>query len=222
MIIPLGGGGSKVVASITVSYPVGSTLTCTLGSKVLTAKDTSGKWVFGLPSTGSWVVKAAKGSQSTTKTISITAEGQVKNVELVYQVYIFKAGSGLTSGYSVEGSGKTVSNDSISWTGNASGGGISIYIKPAVALNDYTKLCFDFECSYNWGGDYGMGFGVGTDAASASMITNTNWTAKVTSVAQGTISRNTVRCDISALTDSEYIKIVGSYSAGKVYNIWLE
>lgn len=67
-----------------------------------------------------------------------------------------------------------------------------------------------------------MGFGVGTDAASASMITNTNWTVKVTSVAQGTISRNTVRCDISTLTDSEYIKIVGSYSAGKVYNIWLE
>ena len=75
MIIPLGGGGSKVVASIVVSYPAGSTLTCTLGSKVLTAKDTSGKWVFGLPSTGNWVVKATKGSQNTSKTISITAEG---------------------------------------------------------------------------------------------------------------------------------------------------
>ena len=97
-----------------------------------------------------------------------------------------------------------------------------MYIKPAVMLKDYTKLCVDFECSYNNGGNYGMGFGVGTDAATSSMITNTSWTAKVTSTAQGAIARNTVQCDISALTDSEYIKIVGSYSAGKVYNIWLE
>ena len=75
MIIPLGGGGSKVVASIVVTYPAGSTLTCTLGSKVLTAKDTSGKWVFGLPSTGNWVVKAVRGSESKSATVNITAEG---------------------------------------------------------------------------------------------------------------------------------------------------
>lgn len=97
-----------------------------------------------------------------------------------------------------------------------------MYIKPAVALNGYAKLCVDFECSYNWGGDYGMAFGVGTDAAASTTINNTNWTAKVTSTAQGAIARNTVQCDISALTDSEYIKVVGSYSAGKIYNIWLE
>ena len=96
-----------------------------------------------------------------------------------------------------------------------------MYIKPAVMLKDYTKLCVDFECSYNNGGNYGMGFGVGKDAATNSMITNTNWTAKVTNGANP-IARNTAQCDISALTDSEYIKIVGSYSAGKIYNIWLE
>ena len=221
MIIPLGGGGSKVVASIVVTYPAGSTLTCTLGSKVLTAKDTSGKWVFGLPSTGNWVVKAVKDSKSKSATVDITAEGQVENVTLTYMLYIFKNGSGLTSGYSVAGSGGNVSKNSISWSGSSSDGGISVYIKPAVVLKDYTKLCVDFECSYNWGGDYGMGFGVGRDAASGSMITNTSWTAKVTNGANP-IARNTAQCDISKLTDSEYIKIVGSYSAGKVYNIWLE
>lgn len=92
MIIPLGGGGSKVVASITVTYPVGSTLTCTLGSKVLTAKDTSGKWVFGLPSTGNWVVKAVKGSQSASKAVSITAEGQVETVTLMFELLLFNNG----------------------------------------------------------------------------------------------------------------------------------
>lgn len=221
MIIPLGGGGSKVVASIVVTYPAGSTLTCTLGSKVLTAKDTSGKWVFGLPSTGNWVVKAVKGSKSKSATVNITAEGQTKTVELMYELYIFKSGSGLTSGYSISDSDGNVSNANISWSGDANGGGISFYINPAVALKDYTKLYFDFECSYNWGGDYGMALGVGKDAATGSMITNTNWTAKVKNGANP-IARNTVQCDISKLTDSEYIKVVGSYSAGKVYNIWLE
>ena len=221
MIIPLGGGGSKVVASIVVTYPAGSTLTCTLGSKVLTAKDTSGKWVFGLPSTGNWVVKAVKDSKSKSATVNITAEGQTKTVELAYELYIFKSGSGLRSGYSKKGSGGNVSKNSISWSGDANSGGISMYITPAVALSGYTKLCFDFECSYNWGGDYGMGLGVGKDAATGSMITNTSWTAKVTNKANP-IARNTAQCDISKLTDSEYIKVVGSYSAGKVYNIWLE
>lgn len=222
MIIPLGGGGSKVVASIVVTYPAGSILTCTLGSKVLTAKNTSGKWVFGLPSTGNWVVKAVKDSKSKSATVEITAQGQTKTLTLTYQLDIFKSGSGLTSGYSVNGSGGKVSNTSISWSGNADEGGISMYITPAVSLNNYTKLCVDFECSYNYGGNYGMGFGVGRDAAASTTIDWTNWTAKVTSTAQGAIARNTVQCDISKLTDSEYIKVVGAYSAGKVYNIWLE
>ena len=96
-----------------------------------------------------------------------------------------------------------------------------MYIKPAVALKDYTKLCVDFECSYNYGGNYGMGFGVGKDAATSTRIDWTQWTAKVTNGANP-IARNTAQCDISKLTDSEYIKVVGSYSAGKIYNIWLE
>ena len=213
---------AAVYAVIGVTYPSGSVCTCSNGSVTLTAKDTTGKALFVIPSAGTWTVKAVNGNKSASKAVSITAEGQVETVELVYEFFIFKNGSGLMSGYSVAGSGGNVSNDSISWSGSSSDGGISMYIKPAVALNNYTKLCVDFECSYNWGGDYGMGFGVGTDAAVSTTINNTNWTAKVTSTAQGAIARNTVQCDISALTDSEYIKIVGAYSAGKVYNIWLE
>ena len=219
-------GGGTPYAAIGVTYPSGSVCTCSNGSVTLTAKDTTGKAIFVIPSAGTWTVKAVKGSQSASKAVSITAEGQVETVELTYGLYIFKNGSGLTSGYSIKSnsliSAPTVSGDTISWSGDSSSGGVAFYIDPAVALSGYTKLCVDFECSYNWGGDYGMGFGVGTDADTGLMLTNTGWTAKVTSTAQGAIARNTVQCDISALTDSEYIKVVGSYSAGKIYNIWLE
>ena len=221
MIYVLSRGVGKAYAVIGVTYPAGSTVTCTNGTKTLTAKDTTGKALFVIPSAGTWTVKAVKGGQSASKAVSITAEGQVETVELSYQLYIFKSGSGLTAGYSVNGGGN-VSNDAISWSGNSEGGGIAAHIEPVVALNNYTKLCVDFECSYNYGGNYGMGFGVGTDAATSTTINWTSWTAKVTNTASGKIARNTVQCDISALTDSEYIKIVGSYSAGKVYNIWLE
>ena len=222
MIYVLSGGAGKPYAVIGVTYPSGSTCTCTNGSKTLKAKDTTGKAIFVIPSAGTWTVTAVSGSKSASKAVSITAGGQIATVTLVYELYIFKSGSGLTAGYSVAGSGGNVSNANISWSGDSESGGVAFYIDPAVALSGYTKLCVDFECSYNWGGDYGMGFGVGTDAAAATTINNTNWTAKVTSTAQGAIARNTVQCDISALTDSEYIKVVGSYSAGKIYNIWLE
>lgn len=116
MIYVLSGGGSKVVASIVVIYPVGSTCTCTLGSKVLTAKNTSGKWVFGLPSIGDWVVKITNGSKSRSMTVSITAENQVKEIELAYEFILFN--SALTTSYSLSGKN----------------------ITPAVNVTDFTTL----------------------------------------------------------------------------------
>lgn len=215
-------------ATIKVTYPAKSKCVIKNSSGTQVASDTntgtSAKtWTAKVGATGTYTITATAtdGSGKTkSTTVSITADGQVKTVELVYQMYIFKSGSGLTAGYSVEGTGN-ISNANISWSGNSDGGGISMYIKPAVSLNNYKKLCVDFECSYNYGGNYGMGFGVGKDAAASTRIDWTQWTAKVTN-GSNPISRNTAQCDISKLTDSEYIKVVGSYSAGKIYNIWLE
>lgn len=215
-------------ATIKVTYPAKSKCVIKNSSGTQVASDTNTgtaakTWTAKVNAKGTYTVTATAtdGSGKTkSTTVSITAEGQVKTVTLTYQMYIFKSGSGLTSGYSVEGSGN-VSNANISWSGNYDGGGISMYIKPAVSLNNYTKLCIDFECSYNYGGNYGMGFGVGKDAEVSTTIDSTQWTAKVTN-GSNPISRNTAQCDISKLTDSEYIKVLGSYSAGKIYNIWLE
>ena len=123
MIIPLGGGGSKVVASIVVTYPAGSTLTCTLGSKVLTAKDTSGKWVFGLPSTGNWVIKATSGSKSKSKTVEITAEGQVETVTLMFETVLWEAGAdqntSITGGFAANDTNYVkIGSSTVTITGN--------------------------------------------------------------------------------------------------------
>ena len=96
------GVSSKPYAVIGVTYPSGSTCTCTNGSKTLTAKDTSGKALFVIPSAGTWTVKAVKGSKSTSKTVSITAEGQVETVTLIFELILFDGGDNksVTGGWS--------------------------------------------------------------------------------------------------------------------------
>ncbi len=77
-------GGGTPYAVIGVTYPSGSVCTCTNGTLTLTAKGTGGKALFVIPSAGTWTVKAVKGSDSASKAVSITAEGQAATVTLVY------------------------------------------------------------------------------------------------------------------------------------------
>ena len=102
MIYVLSGGVGKVYAVIGVTYPAGSTCTCTNGSKTLTAKDTTGKALFVIPSAGTWTVKAVKGSKSTSKAVSITAEGQVETITLIFELILFDSGdnTSVTGGWS--------------------------------------------------------------------------------------------------------------------------
>ena len=102
-------GIGKIYAVIGVTYPSGSTCTCTNGSKTLTAKNTSGKAIFVIPSAGTWTVKAVSGSKSTSKTVSITAEGQVETVTLAFEMILFDGGdnTSVTGGwaYTITNSG---------------------------------------------------------------------------------------------------------------------
>ena len=95
-------------AIIGVTYPAGSTCTCTNGSKTLTAKDTTGKALFVIPSAGTWTVTAVSGSKSTSKTVSITAEGQAETVALMFKLVLFDGSNGgdvtsLTGGWDNDG-----------------------------------------------------------------------------------------------------------------------
>lgn len=71
-------------ATINVTYPAGSTCTCTDGNITLTASDTSGSYTFTVPNAGTWTVSSTNGSQSDSKTVSITTDGQSESVTLAY------------------------------------------------------------------------------------------------------------------------------------------
>ena len=71
-------------ATINVTYPVGSTLTCSLGSTVYTATTDTGTYQFKVHSVGTWTIKAVSGSESETAQVSITTDGQTESVELSF------------------------------------------------------------------------------------------------------------------------------------------
>lgn len=89
-------------ATIAVTYPAGSTCTCTNGSTVLTAPDTGGSYTFTVPSTGTWTVSCTDGTKTASKTVSITTDGQTASVTLIYQLVLYNAGDknlDVTGGY---------------------------------------------------------------------------------------------------------------------------
>ena len=95
-------------AIISVTYPEGSVCTCSNGSMTLTAKDTSGKALFVIPSAGTWTVKAVSGSDTVSKAVSITAEGQVDTILLAFAIKIFSEQNGFEGSYTLISNGKSV------------------------------------------------------------------------------------------------------------------
>ncbi len=94
-ILRSGGGEgsiSEAFAVIAVNYPAGSICTCTNGSKTFRAKDTSGSYLFLIPSVGTWVVSCTNGTETRSQSVDITAQWQGESVELLYELRIVHDG----------------------------------------------------------------------------------------------------------------------------------
>ena len=220
MIIPLGGGGSKVVASITVSYPAGSTLTCTLGSKVLTAKDTSGKWVFGLPSIGSWVLKYTNGSASVSKTVSITAEGQAETVVMNAILYCngneFTAYTGGWESFNPSGYAK----------GTATKNSASLYLKAQYKYDGWYTIAFGTKNKIDLTNFTKLSLGItattgvtsGDTCAQLGLCKVKDTTVYTSSVAKVILptSTGTANLDISSYTGEYYVFFLASNRSNNV------
>lgn len=73
----------KFQSTITVTVDSGSTVTATLGSTVLT-KTSTGTAVFTVGKAGTWVIKASKGSDTASGTVTISKSGESKALTLIY------------------------------------------------------------------------------------------------------------------------------------------
>lgn len=141
-------------ATIAVTYPANSTCVVTDISGATIASDTntgtSAKtWTSTVNATGTYTITATAtdGSGKTkSTTVSITANGQVKTAELMYDYIIFSNETGLNSVYS-DGGGGAVVKVSTNSSGRKiltfpHGGGYNrmAYIKPSIDLTKYATL----------------------------------------------------------------------------------
>lgn len=84
-------------ATINITYPTGSTCTCSDGTTTLSAPDTSGTWACIVPNAGTWTAAATDGVENTSESVSITTDGQTVAVELSYYTYLFKPNTDTTN-----------------------------------------------------------------------------------------------------------------------------
>lgn len=140
-------------ATIAVTYPAGSTCTCTNGSTVLTAPDTSGSYTFTVPNAGTWTVSCTDGTQTASTTVTVTADGEAVNVKLAYDLRLFDNGDECTdttggwtnAGYTYDALLTTppeISDGRIQLYGKP-GGNTGIGTAQSIDLTGYSKLVID-------------------------------------------------------------------------------
>lgn len=132
---------SEFAATIAVTYPSGSTLTCTDGTTTLKATTTTGSYTFTVPNTGTWTVSCTDGTDTATDTVEITADGQSESVELSYSLHISPA----TYEYSVYNKlyGKASVSDEtikISYTEDGANSECVVTFKNAIDVTKYSTL----------------------------------------------------------------------------------
>ena len=210
MIIPVSGG--KLFAVIAVTYPAGSTCTCTNGTKTYTAKDTSGQWIFCIPSAGTWTVTATDGTNTKTQEVSITAEQQAEAVKLSFPLYILKDGA-LADGYTlVNRSGQSavvVLTNGIIQLNNPSGtNNVPWRLTPATSFEKYDTLHFRVK-NIAHSANYPKKFGASSKEYSLSAY-NKTYPDICTVLTGATTDYTDVSVDITNCNSSYYIGMEGS------------
>ena len=138
-IFRVGYGGTIFYADIVVTAPTGSTVTATLGDKVYSASEVSGKWTFRVRKKGTYTIKAVKGSQSATASVAVTTK-KTYTATLTYVTYVKYrvTGGGVYLG-SGSASGETVATaDGLATAGArtvASGSTIPLVIRSTAGGN---------------------------------------------------------------------------------------
>ena len=213
--------GTNAYAFITVTYPAGSTLTCTSGSTTLNAKTTAGSYVFCVPQAGTWTVKATSGTNTASKSVSITSRWQSESVVLSYQLVLYDGGQVVPWG--VAKSSNAVVNLDSSGKIVATGGGDAcehvVYPTSKIDLTKYTKLYAH--------GQITTYAGIEGQKEHLCVLQNTPTNGDVANSSDNTVaysffdtSEKDIAVDISSLAGQYYVGFKGRDSAW-VSRVWL-
>ena len=218
-------GGVRLFSVISVTYPAGSVCTCTKGTKTYKAKNTSGLALFAVPEVGDWTVSCTDGTQTASQTVSITAEGQTKSVDLAYTLYIFKAGEGAKVEYYAGHGSKAniaVGTNKIttSYSGDTGEVESCFRTKDKYNLSNYATLYLDLQNSKSLSDNYRLGVYISTTAFTWEDI-NRDPSISCKGYPEITSTRKTYTLDVSNMQGEYYVGFGGAAGA-EIYNFWLE
>nr|DAQ80212.1 MAG TPA: hypothetical protein [Caudoviricetes sp.] len=184
-------------ATINITYPAGSTCTCSDGTTTLSAPDTSGTWACIVPNAGTWTVSSTDGDKSKSADVVITTDGQTESVTLLYITYLFKDGEtydSLTGGWQ-----GTVNTEKQALQLYASAGKTAnAWTKSKVDMTDYSTISAKTDANVN-------------NVSLNLIIEDSIGASKPVAKAELNTASDEVSLDISNITGSHFIRLY-SYS----------
>lgn len=189
-------------ATINITYPAGSTCTCSDGTTTLSAPDTSGTWACIVPNAGTWTATSTSGTETDSKAVTITTDGQSTSVELSYALFLFKpnAPSDIIAGEWEMPANSAVTAEAeltVKSVNNFNGNRIiSARTKGQIDLTEYSTL--QATCKASGGSNTKLEVYSGSSAVASTAI--------------GT-DLTTVTVDISALSGLHSIGFAGNHTA---------
>lgn len=209
-------------ATINITYPSGSTCTCSDGTTTLSAPDTSGTWACIVPNAGTWTAAATDGVENTSESVSITTDGQTVAVELSYYTYLFKPNTdttNVTGGWQLNSKGSldSAGDQLVATFTNAydRGNAFNVATINKIDFTEFTTLVATCKAAdKNNAAPRSATFAV----ASTQAGVNAAGTAS-TKVASTTFSNSTttVQIDVSGISGSYYVTFVvelSNYNTG--------
>lgn len=193
------GAGTGAFAAIAVTYPAGSTVTVTDGKITYTAPNTNGGALFIIPYAATWIVTATDGTETASKSVEITTEGQSVSVELYYTFKVFNPETNTF----IDEMALTLGQNGLKDTKLEVGAGFfTLYTNNAAVftakkydLSKFSTLYFDYEDNSNVSSQT---FIVGVSETNDNS-SSTAYIAKLVRNPTSATSRNRVELDISGL-----------------------
>ena len=190
-------------ATISVTWPAGSTCAIANGDTRLVAPTTSGSYTFTVTKAGTWAVSCTDGTNTASGTVSITASGQSKSVTLSYftatiavtwpsgSTCTARCGSTTLTAPNTSGSYTFTVHTAGSWVVSCSGGGNSTSATVSITASGQSKsvaLTYNKIPAFTYTGQYKIVNDSGTEI---SETTTNNWNIRL--LTSGTLTFTDLR-----------------------------
>lgn len=198
-------------ATINITYPTGSTCTCSDGTTTLSAPDTSGTWACIVPNAGTWTVSSTDGDKSKSTDVVINTNGQTESVTLLYITYLFK-------------DGETYDSLTGGWNGTVNSGkqALQLYAAAGKTASAWTKNKIDLTNFSTVSAKTDSNVYIGFKIVIASAIGSTSGQVATASISG---SESELSLDISAITGEYFVWLSAHSEKGStryVYEVSLE